>query len=149
MGIVRSPDFRTSSRAARDQIVAVIERDELHPLFQPIVDLRTGLVAGYEALARFTRGQRRGVAEWFQDAHRAGVGLRLEAHAAKQALSTARRPFGSYLALNLSATALGSADLDAVMPARLDGIVVELTGDGPALADDKLREIRQELTGRL
>ena len=56
----------------------VIDRGGLTPVFQPIVDLRSGLVAGYEALSRFTRGQKRNVADWFEDAHRCGMGVELE-----------------------------------------------------------------------
>ena len=148
MGIARGPDLRGSSRAARDDVLNTIERDELHPLYQPVVDLRTGLVAGYEALARFTRGQRRGVADWFEDAHRAGVGLRLEAHAAAKALSTARRPFGSYLALNFSPSALCSNEVQLVLPERLDGLVIELTGHGPEVSDEQLRSIRTDVRQR-
>ena len=148
VGIARSPDLRGSSRAAREEITAVIERDELAPLYQPIVDLRTGLVAGYEALARFTRGQRRGVSEWFEEAHKCGLGLRLEAHAATVALSNHRRPFGSYLAINLSPAGLVSADVQAVLPARLDGIVIELTGHGAPVDDEHLRAARHNIRER-
>ena len=147
MGIARSPEVRMASRA-RDEVASVIDRDELVPVFQPIMDLRTGLVVGYEALARFTRGQRRATAEWFNDAHRCGMGLRLEAHAAQMALAVPRRPYGTFLSLNLSGAALLSSDLAAVLPDRLDGIVVELTGQGPAVADERLRAVRQELSSR-
>jgi EAL domain-containing protein (putative c-di-GMP-specific phosphodiesterase class I) len=147
MGIARSPELRMAARA-RDDVASVIERDELVPVFQPVIDLRTGLVAGYEALARFTRGQRRSTAEWFSDAHRCGMGLRLEAHAARAALTISRRPYGSFLALNLSPSALASADVQSVLPARLDGIVVELTGQGPDQADDILRDVRQDISAR-
>ena len=147
MGISRSPELRMSSRA-REEVASVIDRDELGVVFQPVMDLRTGLVAGYEALARFTRGQRRATAEWFNDAHRCGMGLRLEAHAARNALAVPRRPFGSFLSLNASGAALLSSDLGVVLPARLDGIVIELTGQGPPQPDDQLREARREISRR-
>jgi EAL domain-containing protein (putative c-di-GMP-specific phosphodiesterase class I) len=137
-----------SPARTREDIAAVLERDELTPVFQPVVDLRTGLVAGYEALARFTRGQRRNVGEWFEEAHRHGMGLRLEAHAAAAALAVQRRPFGSFLALNVSASGLVSADLQAVLPARLDGIVLEITGHGPKPSDEVLRAARADLQDR-
>jgi EAL domain-containing protein (putative c-di-GMP-specific phosphodiesterase class I) len=148
MGIARIGGMGSSPARTREDIAAVIERDELTPVFQPIVDLRTGLVAGYEALARFTRGQRRNVNEWFEDAHRHGIGLRLEAHAAAMALGVARRPFGAFLAINVSASALVSSDLQAVLPARLDGIVLELTGVGASPSDEMLRATRAEVQAR-
>ncbi|HVL94782.1 MAG TPA: EAL domain-containing protein [Solirubrobacteraceae bacterium] len=147
MGIARSHDGRLSARM-REEVEAVIARDELAPVFQPVIDLRTGLVAGYEALARFTRGRRRPTAEWFAEAHRCGIGLRLEAHAAATALSVGRRPFGSFLALNLSPAALASADVQAVLPARLDGIVIDVTGQGPEQPDEVLRSLRRDIRSR-
>jgi EAL domain-containing protein (putative c-di-GMP-specific phosphodiesterase class I) len=144
MGIARSP----LAARTRDDIAAVIERDELTPVFQPIVDLRTGLVAGYEALARFARGQRRNVSDWFEDAHRHGMGLRLEAHAAAAALAVPRRPYGAFLALNVSASGLVSADVQAVLPARLDGVVIELTGHGATPSAEILRAARADVHAR-
>ena len=45
----------------RDEIEALLARDgSIVPVFQPIVDLRTGIVAGYEALARFEPPAHRG-----------------------------------------------------------------------------------------
>lgn len=132
---------------ARDEIVGAIERDELAPLFQPIVDLRTGLVAGYEALSRFMRG-RRDVPTWFEEAHRYGMGARLDAHAVTCALAVPRRPYGAFLSVNLSAAGLVSTEVQRVLPDRLDGIVVELTGQGSQPSDDALRAASQDLRAR-
>ncbi len=132
---------------ARDEIEAAIERDELAPLFQPIVDLRTGLVVGYEALSRFMRGTR-DVASWFEQAHRFGMGARLEAHALQCALDVPRRPFGAFLAVNLSASGLVSPEVGRALPDRLDSVVIELTGHGAAADEARLRAVRQDLRGR-
>ncbi len=132
---------------ARDEIEAAIERDEVAPLFQPIVDLRTGLATGYEALSRFVRGSR-DVAGWFEQAHRCGMGPRLEAHALRCALAVSRRPFGAFLAVNLSPSALVSPEVARVLPDRLDSIVIELTGHGPAPDESVLRDVRQDLRAR-
>lgn len=132
---------------ARDEIVGAIERDELAPVFQPIVDLRTGLVAGYEALSRFIRG-RMDVPAWFEEAHRYGMGARLEAHAVACALGVPRRPFGAFLSINLSPAALTSSEVGRVLPERLDGVVVELTGQGPQPSDDALHAACQDLRSR-
>jgi EAL domain-containing protein (putative c-di-GMP-specific phosphodiesterase class I) len=139
---------RTASGArARADLLNAIEGDEVAPLFQPIVDLRTGLVSGYEALSRFMRGTR-DVARWFEEAHELGMGARLEAHAIARALSSARRPYGSFLALNVSPAALLSPEVREVLPHRLDGIVLELTGHGPSPPDDGLREACQDIRER-
>ncbi len=143
MGIARS----VSGVRAREDIKAVIERDELAPLFQPIMDLRTGLAAGYEALSRFLRG-RLDVPAWFEEAHRYGMGARLEAHAVACALAVPRRPFGAFLSLNLSPMALISTEVQRVLPERLDGLVVELTGQGTTPTDDALRAACQDVRAR-
>lgn len=124
-----------------------IEQDEIAPAFQPIVDLRTGLVAGYEALSRFMRGSR-DVASWFVEAHAQDLGPLLESHAAEVALAVPRRPFGSFLAVNLSSAALVSADLARVLPDRLDHVVVELTGHGARADEAALRARRLDLRAR-
>lgn len=138
---------RVEATQARDDIEAVIERDELAPLFQPIVDLRTGLATGYEALSRFMRGSR-DVAGWFEQAHRFGMGARLEAHALRCALAVSRRPYGAFLAVNLSPSSLVSPEVARELPDRLDGIVIELTGQGVPADEDRLRGMRQELRAR-
>jgi EAL domain-containing protein (putative c-di-GMP-specific phosphodiesterase class I) len=132
---------------ARDEIEAAIERDEIACLFQPIVDLRTGLAVGYEALSRFMRGSR-DVASWFEQAHRYGVGARLEAHALRCALSVTRRPFGAFLAVNLSASGLVSSEVARELPDRMDNLVIELTGHGAPPDERELRMVRQDLRAR-
>ena len=77
-------------RAARGDPRRCCDRDDaIRAVFQPVLDLRTGLVAGYEALSRFAAAEARPPNAWFAQAHRCGLGLELEA----QALAArARRP---------------------------------------------------------
>ena len=77
-------------------------------VFQPIMDLRTGRIAGYESLARFEREPRRPPNVWFAQAHRCGLGYALEAKALALALATSGRPPGTYLTVNLSPSSLTS-----------------------------------------
>lgn len=90
----------------------------------------------------------RDVASWFEQAHRTGTGPRLEAHALALALAVTRRPWGSFLAVNLSASALISADVARVLPDRLDNIVIELTGHGLRADEAVLRQVRTDLRAR-
>jgi EAL domain-containing protein (putative c-di-GMP-specific phosphodiesterase class I) len=139
---------RTASGArARADLLNAMEGDEIAPLFQPIVDLRTGLVSGYEALSRFMRGTR-DVSRWFQEAHEFGLGARLEAHAISRALAVTRRPYGAFLAVNLSPAGLLSPEVADTLPERLDGIVIELTGHGTTPPDEALRVACQEVRER-
>jgi diguanylate cyclase (GGDEF)-like protein len=97
------------------------------PAFQPVMELATGRVAGYEALARFAAPFERPPQLWFAQAHRCGLGAVLEARALEVALAAAERPAGTFLALNVSPAALLSAEVGAALPQELDGIVIELT----------------------
>ena len=75
-------------------------------VFQPIVDLTTGLIAGFEALARFPTG---GPKEWFDAAAEVGLGPDLELAAIQRALRDMEgyvRTSGMYLSLNCSPTTL-------------------------------------------
>ena len=51
------------------------------PAFQPVMEVATGRVAGYEALARFAAPYARPPQLWFAQAHRCGLGPALEARA--------------------------------------------------------------------
>ena len=124
----------------REEIVNLLQRDDaIRMAFQPILDLRTGAVAGYEALARFIAPENRPPNAWFAQAHRFGLGYELEARAAAAALAAPDRPAGTYLTINLSPSALTSAEVQAVLPESLGDVVIELTenellGDAPGLA---------------
>ncbi|MEA2317416.1 MAG: hypothetical protein QOD44_1605 [Solirubrobacteraceae bacterium] len=119
--------FRQSDEQ-RQEILAILDDPEaLTVAFQPIMDLRTGRVAGYESLARFNRMPQRAPNVWFDQAHRAGLGYALEARAVELALATPGRPEGTYLAVNLSPSSLLSEQVQRVLPARLDDLVIEVT----------------------
>ena len=73
-----------SGEAAVDQQRAAVRRllDDpqlITPVFQPIVDLATGRVAGYEGLSRFPAEDGRRPDEWFDLARRCGLGPLLQA----------------------------------------------------------------------
>ena len=42
-----------------DEFYKILERKAIYPVFQPIVNLQTGDVAGYEALSRIDRHEDR------------------------------------------------------------------------------------------
>jgi diguanylate cyclase (GGDEF)-like protein len=97
------------------------------PVFQPVMEVATGRVAGYEALARFAPPYARPPLTWFEQAHRCGLGPALEASAIRAALAVPDRPPGTFLALNVSPAALLSPEVKRALPFDLDGIVIELT----------------------
>ena len=103
---------------------------ELH--CQPIVDLRRGVVAGYEALARFPNGVRPD--RCLNAATRLGSGIDLEAKLARRAFSLRDLlPQNTFLSLNLSPEFLLSHQWDDLMTDFSDfsRIVVEITEQSP------------------
>ena len=112
-------------RAEIEALLAV--EGSIVPLFQPVLELATGRVAGYEALARMPGGPFRPPDQWFNQAHRAELGPALEAAALKAALQVPDRPERTFLAVNVSPGALLSPEVRAVLPDDLSGIVIELT----------------------
>ena len=139
-----------SSSEQAEQVRAVLAQDDgLTPVFQPIVELTTGRVAGYEALTRFVNTEPvRPPDVWFAQARRCGLGASLEARAIQVALAVPGRPPGTFLSINLSPAALMSPDVAAVLPDDLSDIVIELTEDELFSSDAALASQLDELRAR-
>lgn len=79
----------------------VIDGKQFRPVFQPVLDLRDGSVAGYEALTRFEDGARPD--HVFDLARRVGLEGPLEVATLERAIAVARRlPADAYVSLNVS-----------------------------------------------
>ena len=112
----------------RREVRAVLDSGQaVAPVYQPVMEVATGRVAGYEALARFAAPFERAPDLWFAQAHRCGMGPALEAMAIRAAIAVPGRPAGTFLALNVSPAALLSAEVRAALPEDLTAIVIELT----------------------
>jgi diguanylate cyclase (GGDEF)-like protein/PAS domain S-box-containing protein len=149
-----SPDGHRGQWFARDdeqraEIEDVLQDpDGITMVFQPIIDLRTGRIAGYESLSRFNREPRRGPDVWFAQAHRCGLGYALEAKAIAAALATPGRLAGTYLTVNLSPSSLLSDEVLRVLPDRLDGLVVEITENELVSGDPAITQALADLRSR-
>ena len=101
-------------------------------VFQPIVELRTDAVAGYEALTRFADGQP--FAERLAAANDEGIGVQLDAALALAALAAANSlPAGAWLAINISpALAAHSGKVAEILGAAPCPLVIDV-GDPPEL----------------
>jgi len=113
--------------------LADVLRDPDQPrlVFQPIVDLRRGVVAGYEALARFD-GPPRGTTPdvWFAAADRHGVGAVLEARVVRAAIAAlSDLPPDCFLTVNVSPHLLSEPELATTLAEAPDlrRLVLELT----------------------
>jgi len=103
-------------------------------VYQPIVEVATREVVGYEALSRFDDGTPPD--QWFAQAAAVGLGVELELSAVSNALEClASLPEAAYLSINVSPDGLYDPRLAALVAGASSGrIVVELTEHMP-LAD--------------
>lgn len=120
-------DHRHGVAAASSLISEIIAAEAFHPVFQPIVHLESGRVAGFEALTRFDDGARPD--QRFADAARAGMGAAMELATMRAALSAATQlPADTYLSVNVSAAVLIEHDLSEMLTlAGERRLVLELT----------------------
>jgi diguanylate cyclase (GGDEF)-like protein len=141
---------RPSQADERSEVEALLRRGAgaIVPVFQPVLELATGRVCGYEALARIDGDPVRRPDQWFAQAHRAGLGAELEALALRAALAVPGRPAGTFLALNVSPGALLAPPVADALPADLSGYVIELTEHELFAAEGSLEECLAELRGR-
>jgi EAL domain len=99
---------------------------------QPIVTTTTGVIVGYEALARFPGVQ--GPLAWFDEAATVGLQTDLELSAAARALPTlAHLPDDAYLAVNLSPNVITDGRFARLLaPFPADRLVIEVTERAPS-----------------
>jgi EAL domain-containing protein (putative c-di-GMP-specific phosphodiesterase class I) len=130
-------------------IDAVIRDESLTIAVQPIVEVHSGTVLGYEALSRFTAKPLQGPYLWFEDAERVGRRTELELLALRKALDQlAFIPEDCYLSLNASPGTIVSGLLpDVLCVAPLDRLILEVTEEHPIKSYERfgeaLRPLRQ------
>jgi EAL domain-containing protein (putative c-di-GMP-specific phosphodiesterase class I) len=120
---------QTHSDVARQQVLrSALASGEPGIVFQPIMDLASGIVTGYEALSRFPSFDGQPPDLVFAEAHRAGAGHDLETLALSKAIELgAERPANTGLSLNVSPSTLLTRQFMDVLPADLGGLQIEIT----------------------
>ena len=137
------------SEEQRAEFSSLLEKPHaVRPVFQPLVSLPGGEIVGYEALARFDDRHDMPPSWWFAQAHRFGLGPKLEAEAVRVALAEPGRPEGTFLSINLSPSAMRSPQVRAVLPEDLRGVVIEITEQEQVLQDDSLQRSLAPLRAR-
>jgi EAL domain-containing protein (putative c-di-GMP-specific phosphodiesterase class I) len=135
------PGAQRSARGLAGAVDALLQGgvDRSGFVLQPLVELRSGRVRGFEALARFTPSRSASPTPWFAAAAELGRLAELEAHLIRRARGI-RETLPSHwsLAVNVSPAALASRPVTHALRGDLTGIILELTehveyGDLPAL----------------
>ncbi len=116
-----------SAEQVRTRVRRALTTGNLMPVFQPIRDLASGEVVGYEALTRFADGTPPD--EMIAAAHSVGMGLELEVGCITAALAASvSLPSHVWLSLNASPEViLHSADLAHLLVGRERRLVLEVT----------------------
>ena len=138
-GLIGGPlAIRRQSRTSRRRIEQIIAARAFVTVFQPIVDIVTGIAIGFEGLTRFEDGT--SPDEVFAEAWSCGIGVELEAATLERTIATSiALPVGPWLGLNVSpAMTLLPDRLTAILAGRTRPIVLEITehdavGDYPAV----------------
>jgi PAS domain S-box-containing protein len=125
---------RTEAGRGRDHIADVISRRAFRPVFQPIVELASNEIVGYEALTRFTDGANPEVL--FAEAAAVGLGAELETATLQAALAAAEAlPGSAWLNLNASPELiLAGEPLRTLLAGSRRRLVLEVT-EHAAIAD--------------
>lgn len=118
---------RASSGRGRDRILAIIDTQAFHPVFQPVVDLATSAIVGFEALTRFDSGEQPDLL--FADAWSVGLGPDLEVATLGAAVTMAADlPPGRWLSVNASPRLFAAGrDLATVLGRLERPLVIEVT----------------------
>lgn len=110
----------------------IADRERINIVTQPIVDLRRGLIVGYEALARFklASGRSSFPEEVFTAAEELGLAIEVEAAVVRRALELSRdRPANCFVSINVDPVHLGCAEVLDVIGRHGDlaGVIFEIT----------------------
>jgi len=144
--VAGSPDEMRLAEARR-RVEELPAEGSIHVVFQPIVDLATTKVIGYEALARFPGDSSVSPRTWFAEAAEVGLLLEIEMTAIRAALAKLERlPPDAFISVNVSPATAGSEELRDVLgsvdPKR---VVLEITENAAAGDYEEVSEAVGEL----
>jgi diguanylate cyclase (GGDEF)-like protein len=139
------------AHSARGALTRLIAGEGLTMAVQPIVDLRSGAVHAYEALARFGEGGTDSPLHWFSLAEEFGERDALERSCLRAALALlGGRPAGTRVSVNLSAPVLLDARTLRMLeqPRDLSGLIVEVTEEALVQSEAQLHTAIAPLRAR-
>ena len=140
---------RTEIEQARAHVQTMIDERAFHPVFQPIVDIESDAIVGYEALSRFDDEVAPDVR--FAQAASVGLGAELEIATLRAAIDDAvTLPDGAWLNLNVTPDLILAGDRLATLLADCPRRVVLEVTEHQAIADypafrDAIRRLGPEV----
>ena len=139
---------RQADAVRQQELWGLIAARAFDPVFQPVIELATGEIVGYEALTRFHDGSDPG--ERFSAARSMGLGRVLEHATMRAALVQASAlPQSAWLALNVSAeVVLSGTRLRRLLAGESRQLVLEVTEHEPVADPTAIREAVVKLGDR-
>ncbi len=128
--------------AARHRFEQLPADGSIRVAFQPIVDLATTKVIGYEALARFPGDASISTRRWFAEAAEVGLLREIEMTAIRVALAQLEKlPSDAFISVNVSPLTAASDELREVLE-EIDGtrVVLEITENAAAEGYDEVSD---------
>lgn len=129
------------------RIQLALEQNIMSIHYQPIYNLDSNTVSGYESLARFNTEPYRTPDVWFFEAGSVGLGEQLELNAIDKALSNMHYFDSSiYLSINVSPDFVLNGSVCKVLSKfDLERLVLEITEHSPIQEYDKFRQLLEPL----
>ncbi|MGH8888309.1 MAG: EAL domain-containing protein, partial [Acidothermaceae bacterium] len=147
----RAADFAAVEACANALPDVLVDPSQPRLVFQPIVDLNKGAVAGYEALARFDGPLQATPDKWFAAAATVGLGPALESRVVRAALAARENlPVNCFLTVNVSPRALTTGPVmdEFLRGGELAGLFVELTEEQAITDPEAMRRDLARLRDR-
>ena len=132
-------------RASTERVRKVLNSDAIQIVYQPIIDLNQGAIAGFESLARFSAMPARSPDLWFNEAHAVGLGIELELKAIRLALLVMPNLCkGLDLSINASPETILDPSFETLLSTlpSVEHLVLEITEHA---AVEKYEEMAQQL----
>ena len=127
-GAPRDPALDREREAGLERVGRVLADESIRAVFQPMVELTTGRVFAYEALARFPEDPAHTPDRWFADAWRVGLGVPLELLAARKAAEALHRlPADVGLCINASPPTIAADGFLRSLGGQVGRVAVETT----------------------
>ncbi len=120
--------LRAHRKVQRERIDQVISANDFSIVFQPICDLSSNRITGFESLSRFPGQPQRTPDKWFADATDVGMGPELELLAVRKAIEfLPDLPQGNFISVNVSPAVATQSQLVSLCAVDPGHVVVELT----------------------